>query len=124
MANQQTAHRRLSFEYQPLNRFGGFLRHFDYEQASRVKAPTLILVGEEDWITDQCHSKRMSAAIPNNKILVFSESDHAMEADVPELFFGKIRNFISHKFDFKKGFFSQDRGEVSMPPTNDKGFHI
>lgn len=85
------------FEYEPLNQgFGGFLRHFDFEnRLDEVKSETLILVGEEDWITDKRHSEMMASKIPSNQLIIFPKSDHSMESDVPDLFFSAMRSFLT-----------------------------
>lgn len=81
---------------QPLNQgFGKFLRTFNYaDRLHEVQCATLILVGDEDWITDKKYSQQMAARIPRSRLIIFPKSDHSMESDVPELFFGAIRNFI------------------------------
>jgi proline iminopeptidase len=81
---------------EPYNQgFKGFLNTFNFEdQLQNIKCPTLILVGEEDWITDKSHSVLMSEKIPNNRLIIFPKADHSMESDVPELYFQAIRDFI------------------------------
>lgn len=85
------------FSFEPLNLgFRDFLRHFDFEdQLSTVQCDTLILVGEEDWVTAKEHSIKMADNIPGAQLIVFPQSDHSMENDVPESFFLEIRKFIS-----------------------------
>lgn len=85
--------------YKPLNQgFGGFLRTFDYSsRLAEIRCPTLILVGKEDWITAEEHSKFMHSQIKGSKLVVFNKADHAMEADVPTLFFNHITKFIVEK---------------------------
>ncbi len=85
------------YAHEPLNQgFSTFLRQFDYEdRLHEIKCKTLILVGEEDWITDKKHSQIMANKIPNNELIIFPKSDHSMESDVPDLFFGAMRQFIS-----------------------------
>lgn len=86
------------FSYFWVNRgFGDFLRQFDFEaQLHEIQCPTLLLVGEEDWITDKIHSQTMVEKIPNSQLIVFQASDHMMEIDVPELYFQAITEFIHH----------------------------
>ena len=84
------------FAFEPLNE--GFKNHlwkFDYtQQLKSIKCPTLILVGEEDWITDPIYSQEMASSIPSSLLHVFKNADHAMELDVPDLFFNTIGNFL------------------------------
>lgn len=87
---------RQRFSFEALNE--GFRRQFgkfNYaKQLGDITCPTLILVGEEDWITDPMYSKKMAALIPNSIFRIFNNADHAMESDVPDLFFNTITNFI------------------------------
>lgn len=83
--------------HEPLNRgFSDFLHRFDFEhQLQNIHCKTLILVGDEDWITDKQYSQMMAEKIPNSQLIIFHESDHAMESDVPELFFNAIQTFLT-----------------------------
>ncbi len=75
--------------------FNDFLRHFDYEHLlATIQCKTLVLVGEEDWITSKAHSIKIAENIPGAQLIIFELSDHAMEHDVPEQFFNEIRKFI------------------------------
>lgn len=85
------------FSYEVLNE--GF-RHqywrFDYEhELKNITCPTLVLVGEEDWITDPHYSILMAEQIPNSSLVIFKHASHAMEADVPEEYFQTIADFIA-----------------------------
>lgn len=84
------------FSFEALNEgFSNQFSLFDYTcQLNDIQCPTLILVGQEDWITDPIYSKEMAEKIPNSALHIFKNSDHAMESDVPELFFNTIINFI------------------------------
>ena len=84
------------FSFEALNEgFRKKLWKFDYtRQLCDIQCPTLILVGEEDWVTDPKYSKEMAALISNSTLHVFKNADHAMESDVPDLFFNSIINFI------------------------------
>ncbi|MCE0723595.1 MULTISPECIES: alpha/beta fold hydrolase [Legionella] len=92
-----------AFAHEPLNQgFGGFLRTFDYEdRLHEIACKTLILVGEEDWVTDKRHSEFMASRIPDNKFIVFPNADHSMESDVPEAFFSSIQTFIKSQYEKK-----------------------
>lgn len=93
IADSQPTH-RLSFE--ALNEgFKNNFWEFNYtKQLDSIHCNTLILVGEEDWITDPKYSKEMATQIPNNILHIFKNSDHSMDTDVPDLFFGSIKAFI------------------------------
>jgi proline iminopeptidase len=87
----------LRFSFDAANEgFGKKFGKFNYTaQLSEIFCPTLILVGEEDWITNLEGSQKMAALISNSTLDVFKHADHAMELDVPELFFGRIMQFLS-----------------------------
>ncbi|MCW8408379.1 alpha/beta hydrolase [Legionella sp. PATHC035] len=104
------------FAHEPLNQgFGGFLRTFNYEdRLHEITCNTLILVGEEDWITDKKHSEFMANRIPNNQYLVFEGADHSLESDVPELFFASIESFLKSQCEKRNShhfFQNENKGE-------------
>lgn len=84
------------FSFEPLNLgFSNFLSYFDYENLLlTIQCKTLVLVGEEDWITSKVQSIKIADNIPDAKLIIFEHADHSMEEDVPELYFGEIRKFI------------------------------
>lgn len=84
------------FSHAPTNQgFKTFLRSFDFTpKLHEVKCPTLILVGDEDWVTDKKHSIIMHKKIKGSELIVFPFSDHAMESDVPEQYFAAIKKFV------------------------------
>lgn len=97
--NNQTAESRspaLPFSYEVLNEgFKNKLWQFNYvEKLKDIACPTLILVGEFDWITDPKYSHEMALKIPNSKFQVFNSADHAIETDAPEIYFDAIRQFM------------------------------
>lgn len=85
------------FAFEALNLgFSDYLRHFDYEPLlASIQSKTLVLVGEEDWVTAKEHSIKMAHTIPGAQLIIFEQSDHLMEHDVPERFFSEISQFIS-----------------------------
>jgi proline iminopeptidase len=100
--NNQSVNRptpSLPFAFEPLNEgFKHQFWEFDYtKELKNITCPTLILVGGEDWVTDPMYSKKMAALIPLSKLHVFERADHAMETDVPDLFFNSIINFIEEE---------------------------
>ncbi|MDR3504086.1 MAG: alpha/beta hydrolase [Legionella sp.] len=104
------------FAREPLNQgFGGFLRTFNYEdRLHEVACNTLILVGEEDWVTDKKHSEFMASKIPNNQFIVFANADHSMESDVPEEFFSSISVFLKSQCEKRNQhhFFQEGKNTV------------
>ncbi|MGQ3889024.1 alpha/beta fold hydrolase [Legionella sp. CNM-1927-20] len=114
------------FAHAPLNEgFSNFLRTFDYEdRLGEVSCPTLILVGEEDWITNKKHSIIMANKIPNSKLIIFNNADHAMELDAPEVFFKSIENFVISNHLEKTPFqFFQSQEPLVQHRHNDTELH-
>ena len=85
-----------TYSYEALNLgFKTFLKNFDLEnQLTEIKVDTLILAGSDDWINDISNAKLMAEKIPHNKLMIFQDSGHSMETDVPDSFFNEIRSFI------------------------------
>lgn len=76
--------------------FSTFLRTFDFSNdLDKIQCSTLVLVGDEDWVTDKKYSIQMANAIQGSELIIFPSSDHSMESDVPEQFFSAIRQFIN-----------------------------
>lgn len=87
------------FSFKVLNE-GFRTRVWDFDftaQLSSVRCPTLILVGEEDWVTSVAYSQEMAQGIPDSKLMIFKNADHSMESDVPKEYFGAIRHFIKER---------------------------
>jgi proline iminopeptidase len=71
---------------------------FDFiSDLSRVKCPTLVLVGEDDPITPPFYSERMAAALPQHLVRFerFLNAGHGIIADAPEPFLRVLREFIT-----------------------------
>lgn len=85
------------FSYEVLNQgFKNEFWHFDYEdQLEKIACPTLILAGRHDWINDVTLAQFMSERIPDSTLHIFDNASHAMEADVKDAFFAKIKKFIA-----------------------------
>lgn len=85
------------FAYEPLNQgFSGFLHSFDFEnELDQIKCKTLVLVGEEDWITAKEHSELIANKIVKSTLHIFPKASHNLEFDVREEFFETIKKFIS-----------------------------
>ncbi|KTD17773.1 alpha/beta fold hydrolase [Legionella jordanis] len=120
-----------SFAFEPLNEgFKGFLRTFDFEnRLHEVSCKTLILVGEEDWVTDKKHSELMASRIPDNQFIVFPHSDHSMESDVPDEFFSSIQSFVKSQYEKKNSFvFFKEKKDMErkdrLTTENTNGFSL
>lgn len=75
--------------------FKTFISSFDFtKDLHKIQCNTLILVGDEDWITDKKYSIQISEAIKESQLIIFPKADHSLESDVPEQFFAEIRRFV------------------------------
>lgn len=103
----------LPYSHEALNQgFSDFLRRFNYEdQLQAIACETLVLVGDEDWITDKKHSEFIASKIPHSKLIVFPHSDHSMESDVPVEFFNAIRRFVTSRLEVSDRFTFFNQGE-------------
>jgi proline iminopeptidase len=61
---------------------------------SEISAPTLILVGEDDFICPPSRAKIMHERIPNSELVVFEKSGHFAHVEEPEAFFDTIRGWL------------------------------
>jgi len=68
-----------------------------YDVSSRLKeinVPTLILVGEDDFICPPSQAHRMNKSIQNSEIYVFEKCGHYPFWEVPDDFFKVIRGWL------------------------------
>ena len=61
-----------------------------------ISAPTLILVGEDDFICPPSRAKIMHERIPDSELVVFERSGHFAHAEEPEAFFDAVRGWLRH----------------------------
>ena len=73
----------------------GFLRSFDWRaNLTDISCPTLIIVGEYDWINSPKQAKEMSKLIPNNSLSIILESGHFVWVDKKETYLDIVKNFL------------------------------
>lgn len=76
--------------------FRGFLLEFDYRKLlKRVKIPTLIFSGKNDWITDIEQAELLHSGINGSTLISFDECGHFPWIDQKELFLSNLRLFLS-----------------------------
>jgi proline iminopeptidase len=61
---------------------------------SEISAPTLILVGEDDFICPPSQAKIMHEGIPNSELVVFKRIGHVPYIEEPEAFFDTVREWL------------------------------
>jgi proline iminopeptidase len=59
-----------------------------------ISAPTLILVGRDDFICPPSQAKIMRERIPNSELVVFERSGHFAHVEEPEAFFEAVRGWL------------------------------
>jgi pimeloyl-ACP methyl ester carboxylesterase len=62
--------------------------------AARVKAPTLVLGGEDDLMTPPRLTRELAAAIAGARAVVVSEAGHMIVQEQPERFFAEVESFL------------------------------
>jgi proline iminopeptidase len=61
---------------------------------SEISAPTLILVGRDDFICPPSQAKILHEGIPNSELVVFERSGHFAHAEEPEAFFDAVHGWL------------------------------
>jgi proline iminopeptidase len=59
-----------------------------------ISAPTLILVGKDDFVCPPSQANFMHEGIPNSKLVVFENSGHFTHVEEPGVFFDAIRGWL------------------------------
>jgi proline iminopeptidase len=59
-----------------------------------VSAPTLIVVGKDDFVCPPSQAKIMHEGIPNSELAVFENSGHFTHVEEPEAFFDAVRGWL------------------------------
>lgn len=87
------------WSHEALNQgFGDFLRKFDFiPDLKKIKAPTLVLAGDRDWICDPQESRTIAKLIPNAKLKIFKNCGHAIANDAQKNYLTTIKRFLKNK---------------------------
>jgi proline iminopeptidase len=64
-------------------------------QLERIRVPTLILVGRDDFICPPSQAERMHQGIPNSELVVFEHSGHFPWVEEPDSFFDALRSWLA-----------------------------
>ncbi len=86
----------LSYNVDVLNfGFAGFLKKFDFRPLLKnVKCETLILWGEDDWISDKNQAKTIHEGIPESILKVYPDCSHLLWLDNWETFVADVSTFL------------------------------
>lgn len=60
-----------------------------------VRAPTLVLVGRDDFIAPPSQAERLRSGIPNAELAVFERSGHHPYAEEPDAFVAAVRGWLA-----------------------------
>ncbi len=74
-----------------------FLNKEDYDvrdELGKIKAKTLVIVGEQDWICPPSQSRIIAEKIPNAELLLFENCNHAVHVEAREEVNAAIRQFL------------------------------
>ena len=112
---------RVPYPYIPGSRVVGecvnnAFTNTDYSnELSKIHCNTLILVGKEDMITPHEDSEFLAKHIKRNTLVIFPNSGHTMETDVPVDFYNAIRYFIAQENGLRRSprFFDRYQPAVS-----------
>ena len=77
---------------------GGFLQTFDLRpELGAIRAPTLIIAGQHDWICPPEFSQEIHRLIPGSDLRIFEHSSHSIRADEPQALLDAIAGFVVYR---------------------------
>ena len=86
----------IEYSFAALNKgFGDFLRSWDViPKLKKIKCPTLILVGQEDWICSPNQARTMAKHIPQAQLKIFRRCGHSVAIDAHDRYIKAIKSFL------------------------------
>ena len=66
-----------------------------YDELKNIKAPVLIVVGDEDVATVPAKAERIHAAIPGSKLVTVTKAGHSSTVEQPEQVNRAIEQFLN-----------------------------
>jgi proline iminopeptidase len=60
-----------------------------------IRVPTLVVVGENDWLIPPGASRVIAEGIPGAELLVIPESGHFSFVERPDVYTDAVRRFLS-----------------------------
>ena len=61
---------------------------------ARIKAPTLIVAGANDYITPRYHADALARAIPQSRLVVYDGGGHSVSKTRPQEFNRTVLDFL------------------------------
>lgn len=75
--------------------FGGFLRDFNFiPKLKKIRCPTLVLGGENDWICSPTQTKAIAKNIAGAKMKIFKKCGHSVAVDAQREYVKLISEFL------------------------------
>lgn len=69
-----------------------------FPELSKIKVPTLVIVGDDDFITDQkTQAGRIVEKIPNSKMILVKNAGHFAWIEQPDYFFNEAQKWLVEK---------------------------
>jgi pimeloyl-ACP methyl ester carboxylesterase len=68
--------------------------HAAWERLSSIRAPTLVIAGEEDRVVPPENSRRIASRIPGAKLVLLPGAPHRLFAENAEAFNGEVLSFL------------------------------
>jgi aminoacrylate hydrolase len=62
---------------------------------ARIKAPTLIIASDNDYITPSYYAKSLNEAIPGSKLEIVQGGGHSISKTRPEIFNRLVMDFLA-----------------------------
>ena len=75
--------------------FKGLLEDNSFRELHHIKAPTLVVWGDQDAILPRSDQESMTAAIPNSRLLVYPGAGHAFYWESPERVAGDLAAHVA-----------------------------
>ncbi len=86
----------MSLTYEATNKgFAKSMRELNYTpDLHKIKCPTLVFAGEDDWICPPEFAQKIAEEIPKAQLRIFTNSNHSVGIDVHDEYIQTLRNFI------------------------------
>jgi proline iminopeptidase len=65
------------------------------DKLAGVRQPTLVIVGEQDWLTPPSASRALAACLPNSELVVIPDAGHFAFVEQPDRFNSAVRQFAA-----------------------------
>jgi proline iminopeptidase len=72
-------------------------RHDVRARLGEIDVPTLVIVGESDWVCAPEASRTIAAGIPGAELVILPEAGHFLFGEQPEAFADAVRRFVGAK---------------------------